>query len=196
MNPLFSHSHNRLGCRFIQNMGSSQFPEFVKVKSGTSASEFQTRINEIDILKEKYISIIKTTKTTIIARPLTNLRFAKDVAENPLFNTNNKSSVNTLFAVGIFILIIALLNYVNFATATLPKRMKNIGVTRILGNDRRRIFVTTILESVLVSALSFLVALIIANSINNQFGIKFFEYSLDFKAAIYVISGCWALRLL
>ena len=168
--------------------GVVNFPEFVKVKSGTSASEFQTRINEIDILKEKYNFYNKDNeKTTIIARTLTDLRFAKDVAENPLFNTNNKSSVNTLFAVGIFILIIALLNYVNFATATLPKRMKNIAVTRILGNSRRMVVITTVLESVLVSALSFIVALFIASAINNQFGIKLFEYLLDFEAAIPVL---------
>jgi putative ABC transport system permease protein len=177
--------------------GIVNYPEFIKVKSGTSASEFQTRINEIDILKEKYHFYNKgNERFTIIARPLTDLRFAKDVAENPLFNTNNKSSVNTLFAVGIFILIIALLNYVNFATAMLPKRMKNIAVTRILGNSRRMVVITTILESVFVSALSFIIALFIASAINNQYGIKLFEYLLDFKAAIYVILGMLGIAII
>ncbi len=65
--------------------------------------------------------------------------------------------------------------------------MKNIAVTRILGNSRRMVVITTVLESVLVSALSFIVALFIASAINNQFGIKLFEYLLDFEAAIPVL---------
>ena len=180
-----------------KSWGIVNFPEFIKLKSGTSASEFQARINDIDIVKEKYYFYNKgNERATIIARPLTDLRFAKDVEENPLFNTNSKSSVNMLFAVGIFILIIALLNYVNFATATLPKRMKNIGVTRILGNDRRRIIMTTILESIFVSALSFIVALFIAISVNNQFGVKLFEYSLNFEAAIFVLIGMFGIAII
>lgn len=168
--------------------GIVNFPEFIKVKSGITTHDLQARINAIEILKEKYSFYEKNgEKAEIIARPLAELRFAKDVAENPLFNTNNQSSVNTLFGVGLFILIIALLNYVNFATATLTKRMKKIGVTRILGNSRRQIFMTNILESVLVSVLSFFVALVLAMFLNNQFGIKLFEYLLDFKSSVYVL---------
>jgi len=168
--------------------GIVNFPEFIKVKSDATVHELQSRINAIDILKEKYSFYDKNgEKAEIIARPLAELRFAKDVAENPLFNTNNKSSVNTLFGVGLFILIIALLNYVNFATATLPKRLKNMGVTRILGNSSRQIFVTSILESVFVSVLSFFVALGLSMYINQQFGVKLFEYLLNFQASAFVL---------
>ena len=168
--------------------GIVNFPEFIKVKSGISASELQARINGIDILKEKYGFFDKDNeRTEIIARPLSKLRFAKEVAENPLFNTNSQSSVNTLFVVGLFILIIAMLNYINFATATLPKRMKTIGVTRIMGNSRRQILTENILESVFVSGASFLVALGFAVYLNHYFGIKLFEYSLNFRASVSVL---------
>ena len=93
--------------------GIVNFPEFIKVKPGTTASDLQTRINGIDILKEKYDFFDKNNeRAEIIVRPLSKLRFAKEVAENPLFNTNSQSSVNTLFVVGLFILIIAMLNYI------------------------------------------------------------------------------------
>lgn len=168
--------------------GIVNFPEFIKVKPGTTASELQTRINGIDILKEKYDFFDKNNeRAEIIVRPLSKLRFAKEVAENPLFNTNSQSSVNTLFVVGLFILIIAMLNYINFATATLPKRIKNIGVTRILGNSRRQILMTNILESVFVSGVSFLIALLLAMMVNHHFGIKLFEYSLNFQASAFVL---------
>ncbi|MDD2264913.1 MAG: ABC transporter permease [Bacteroidales bacterium] len=179
-----------------QSWGIINFPEFIKVKSGVSASELQARINTIDILKEKYDYLDKNSeRAEIIARPLSELRFAKDVAENPLFNTNNQSSVNMLFVVGLFILMIAVLNYVNFATATLPKRMKNIGVRRILGNSRRQILMLNILESVLVSGVSFLVALGLAIFVNHHFGIQLFEYSLDFQASVLVMFLLFAVAL-
>lgn len=176
--------------------GIVNFPEFIKVKSGVAVHDLQARINDIDILKEKHSFYEKSgVKAEIIARPLAELRFANDVAENPLFNTNNKSSVNTLFGIGLFILIIALLNYVNFATATLPKRLKNIGVTRILGNSGRQIFITGILESVLVSGVSFFVALGLAIAVNDEFGIKLFEYPLDFRASAFVILLLFAVAI-
>ena len=171
-----------------KSWGVVNFPEFIKVKPGISASELQARINAIDILKEKYDYLDKNSeRAEIIARPLTKLRFAKEVAENPLFSTNNQSSVNMLFAVGLFILLIAVLNYVNFATATLPRRMKNIGITRILGISRRQILLMNILESLFISGISFLVALDLAIFVNRHFGIPLFEYALDFKASLPVL---------
>lgn len=171
-----------------KSWGIVNFPEFIKAKPGISASALQARINAIDILKEKYDYLDKNSeRAEIIARPLTKLRFAKEVAETPLFSTNNQSSVNTLFVVGLFILLIAVLNYVNFATATLPRRMKNIGVTRILGISRRQILMMNIFESLFISGISFLVALGLAIFVNRHFGIPLFEYALDFKASLPVI---------
>lgn len=170
-----------------KSWGIVNFPEFIKVKPGVSHTEIQVRINSIEILKEKYSYLnTDTDKPEIIARPLTDLRFTRDVAENPLFNTNNKLSVNTLFIVGLFILVIAILNYVNFATATLPKRLKNIGISRILGYTPRQIIASNLLEGVLVYVISFLIALGIAALINEHFGLKLFEYKLNFIPSVNV----------
>ena len=160
--------------------GIVNFPEFIRVKGNVSKTALQSKVNNISVLKEKYSYMDKgKDKFSIILRPLTELRFAKDVAENPLFNTNSKTSVNILFVVGIFILLIALLNYINFSTAILPKKLKNIGISRIVGSDRRQVLMTHIAEGVWVFVFSCIIALVLAFVINKNFAVRIFEYKID-----------------
>lgn len=168
-----------------KSWGIVNFPEFIKVTPGTDHSLLQAGISSIDILKEKYSFYDKGSKRAeVMARPLSELRFTKDVVENPLFNTNNRASVNILLIVGIFILVIAMLNYINFATAMLPKRMKNIGVSRILGSSGRRVATLHITEAVLFFVISFLIGIVLAAVVNRHFGTGLFEYRLDFTLCI------------
>ncbi len=168
-----------------RSWGTENFPEFIKVRPGTDHSLLQSSISSIDILKEKYNYHDKgSERSDVIARPLSELRFAKDIAENPLFKTNNRASVNILLIVGIFILVIAVLNYINFATAMLPKRMKNIGVSRILGSSRRRVVTLHIAEALLFFTVSFVIGIALAAVVNRHFGTGLFEYRLDFTLCI------------
>ncbi len=168
-----------------KSWGIVNFPEFIRVTPGTDRSLLQAGISSIDILKEKYSFYDKESeRAEVIVRPLSELRFTKEVAESPLFNTNNRASVNILLIVGIFILVIAVLNYINFATAMLPKRMKNIGMSRILGSSGRRVVTLHIAEAVLFFIVSFLIGVALAAIINQHFGAGLFEYRLDFTLCI------------
>ncbi len=168
-----------------KSWGIVNFPEFIKVSPGTDLSLLQANISSIEIFKEKYSFYNKSDEQVeVIARPLSELRFTKDVAETPLFSTNNRASVNILLIVGIFILVIAVLNYINFATAMLPKRMKNIGVSRILGSSGRRVVTLHIAEAVLFFVVSFLIGVALAALVNQHFGIRLFEYRLNFTLCI------------
>jgi putative ABC transport system permease protein len=65
-------------------------------------------------------------------------------------------------AVGLFILLIAAVNYMNLATARSLQRAREVGVRKVLGAQRRQLAGQFIGEAVLVSLLAFVSALLLA----------------------------------
>lgn len=61
-------------------------------------------------------------------------------------------------AVGIFILLIAVINFINLATATASRRSREVGLKKVIGASRTLLMRQFLLESVLLSLFSFLMA--------------------------------------
>lgn len=65
-------------------------------------------------------------------------------------------------AIAALILLIACINYVNLATARASERAKEVGVRKVVGAARRQLFFQFIGESLIITGLSLVVALILA----------------------------------
>lgn len=78
-----------------------------------------------------------------------------------LSQTTNPKFLFTLFFIGLFVLILACINFVNLATAQSSKRMKEIGVRKVLGSSRLQLGVQFIGESIATTALAALVGITI-----------------------------------
>lgn len=177
------------------------YPQFIKVKQGTSPDQLNERINKQSTVRSKYNFYHNGTVTAeLVARPLRDLHFAGEVAESPIFTPNNRLFVNSLFLVGILILVVALINYVNFATANVPRRIKSISITRIIGGSRLNSVFVFISETVLLFFLSFLVAIEIAYLVNQYFTSQVLGYTLPFLENYGLLlafgTGCLVLGVL
>ena len=64
--------------------------------------------------------------------------------------------------IAIFILIIACINFMNLATARSEKRAKEVGIRKSLGSTRINLILQFLGESIVISAISFTLALILA----------------------------------
>ena len=65
-------------------------------------------------------------------------------------------------AVAIFMLLIACINFMNLATARSATRMREIGVRKVVGADRKKIILQFLGESIFMSLVALVVALILA----------------------------------
>lgn len=86
-------------------------------------------------------------------------------------------------AVGLFVLLIACINYMNLTTAKASNRSKEIGVRKTIGAFRKHLVMQFLSESVLLTASSFVLALALVNMVLpafNQFTGK--ELSLGFHS--------------
>ncbi|MEM9829949.1 MAG: FtsX-like permease family protein [Bacteroidota bacterium] len=71
----------------------------------------------------------------------------------------NFAYVYAFGGIGLFILLLACINYMNLATARSGNRMKEIGMRKVLGSSRRALVFSFLGESVLLSVLALLIAL-------------------------------------
>jgi len=92
-------------------------------------------------------------------RPLSDLYFDGEVQKLSYGLHGNMRTVLVLLAIGIFMLVLAVINYVNLTTARSTTRAKEIGVKRITGSTTNLLRIQLIGESIIISFVSLTVAL-------------------------------------
>jgi putative ABC transport system permease protein len=101
------------------------------------------------------------------------------------------SYIYIFMAVGFFILLLASINYMNLATSRAERRSKEVGIRKVLGSYRGALIAQFISESILITLISFILAILIIAFILltpfNQLSGKSFEV-LDFFTLELIIS--------
>jgi len=94
------------------------------------------------------------------AEPLKDIRFNNYlIYDTP--KKGNKSYVIIFSIVGFLILIIACVNYINLSVAAATKRAKEVGLRKVVGANSNQLIIQFIGESLLISALAMLTALVL-----------------------------------
>lgn len=94
--------------------------------------------------------------------PMKNLYLRSDVEEPEL--TGSIDYVYIFSAIAGLILLIACINYVNLATARAADRAKEVGVRKVIGAARKQLIIQFMGESVVITALSFALALFLSSA--------------------------------
>ncbi len=94
------------------------------------------------------------------AQPLVEIHFDRDVSAGtePL---GNKSYMLIFSIIAIFILVIACINYMNMSTARSANRAKEVGIKKALGSNRNSLIFQFLSESVLVTLIALVLALVL-----------------------------------
>ncbi|MEP5611264.1 MAG: ABC transporter permease [Cyclobacteriaceae bacterium] len=103
--------------------------------------------------------------------------------QNELGVNGNMTYIYILISVGVFVFILAIVNFVNLSTARSFDRAKEVGVRKVLGSDRKRLIFQFLTESVVLSVISFFLAdilvIFLVPGINSAF-----DASLDYSILI------------
>lgn len=134
--------------------GNFNYMTFVKVVPGIRLKPVSAKIKAI-LYKNR-----KENNLQIGLTPLAALHFENDLQHSTIAHGDKK--VTYIFvALGILLLLIACINYVNLTTARASLRAKEVSVKKIVGAGRGQLFTQFITESVLVSFLSLVLTLVI-----------------------------------
>lgn len=75
--------------------------------------------------------------------------------------SNQRTFIYVLMAIGLIILIVAIINYVNLSMAIFSKRIKEIGLKKVIGSTRINMFWQFINESLVITGISSILSLLL-----------------------------------
>ena len=84
---------------------------------------------------------------------------------NDTTNKGNMLQIRILIAVGIIIMLISIINYINLYVAKATTRAKEIGIQRVCGSSKRSLVVQYLTETTIISFIAAIIGLIIAGLI-------------------------------
>ena len=112
----------------------------------------------------------------------------------PQYNLEPMGSITTVYifsVIAILILVIAVINYVNLATAKSVNRAKEVGVRKVSGANKAGLITQFLGESLLITAfaaiLSLLLVCILMTSFNNMIGIDLSAGMLNTKTGLLLL---------
>lgn len=100
------------------------------------------------------------SKYSIAIEPLKDV-YLRTSAERQPGETGSLANIYVFSIIGLFILVIAMINFMNLSTARSLERGKEVGIRKSIGADRRSLISQFLGESLIIVFLSTLVALII-----------------------------------
>ena len=93
-------------------------------------------------------------------RPFREIYFASGLKRDKGMQHGNKQMLILFSAIGIFILLIACINFINLSTARSSLRAKEIGVRKVVGADQKNLFFQFMGETLLMTFISLAAALV------------------------------------
>lgn len=100
----------------------------------------------------------------LLLQPIESIHLTSNLAEEPETNGDEKI-VNFLSMIGLFVVIIAWINYINLSTAKALERAKEVGVRKVMGALKFQLIRQFIVESGLINFLAIAIALGLAAAV-------------------------------
>ena len=99
-----------------------------------------------------------------VLQPLTEIHFDSRFG-NYKGHTFSHSLITALSLIGLFLIIIACVNFINLATAQAVNRAKEVGVRKVLGSNRKQLALQFIGETAIIVICAILIATLIAEGV-------------------------------
>jgi len=143
---------------------------YVSLVPGQSSEGIDERI---DAAKEKpiYRGFLEGYKYSLV--PMLDLRLHAPF-EVDYFDKNDIRYVTLFSGIGLVVLLLALINYVNLVTAQSMRRVKEIGLRKVIGANKVQLVFGQLSESVVITLVSFVFAFAIAERL-----LPFYNQLLD-----------------
>ncbi|HWV74598.1 MAG TPA: ABC transporter permease [Pseudosphingobacterium sp.] len=138
--------------------GNNSTTTYALLKPGASQQVFDGKVRTITIDHTKGSEDASTTE--VFTQPLSRY-YLYGKSENAKLVAGNMVTVRLFTILAIFILLIACINFMNMSTARSERRAKEVGIRKVAGVRKEMLILQFLLESTLLSTLSFLVAILI-----------------------------------
>lgn len=153
-------SRNTLPADFSNSWGSFGVPTYILLQENTDYIAFQEKIQE---MYDKFMAeIFERIGITVeyIVQPLIDIHL-NPIGEGEVEQSGDITYLYIFGIVGIFMLTIASINYMNLATARSSKRAREVGLRKVVGSNRGLLIGQFLTESTVLAFVSFILSIIL-----------------------------------
>lgn len=168
---------------------------YTLLKEGTHIEQVEAKM---DAFVESYETDPYPEGTEFVFQPLTDIHLHSNLAREIVVNGNFKY-VRIFLFIGLFVLIIALINFANLSSALAMTRSKEVGVRRILGAGSKQLMAAAWTDSIISNLIALVIGGVIAAAVFMPFsqitGITFLVpklWMMGSMLALALISGLLA----
>jgi putative ABC transport system permease protein len=132
---------------------------FVKLLPNVQVDQFNKKITSILIKKKDEDS--KKSKSKCLLQPLSDIHFSEDY-DNFGGRLASKPTLYALMLVGLLLLVLGCINFVNLSTAQSIERAKEVGVRKCIGAYKGQLVFQFLMETFILTLLSAMISLLLA----------------------------------
>jgi len=125
------------------------------------------------------------SKDACVAQPLSEIHY-DDRFGNYSNHTFSHSLITALALIGIFLILIACVNFINLATAQAVNRSREVGVRKVLGSNRSQLALQFLGETALITIAAVIIAVVVAES-----ALPFLNKLLETRMSMNFIFDPW-----
>jgi putative ABC transport system permease protein len=152
------------------------YMSYTQLADNADMPKVSAKIKDIKVGKVNQSELIQ--KPQIFLHPMSKWHLYSEFKNG--VNTGGRIQYVWLFGIiGIFVLLLACINFMNLSTARSEKRAKEVGIRKSVGSLRLQLIFQFFSESLLVVALAFMLSLLLV-----QFALPFFNQVADKKMTI------------
>ena len=146
--------------------GNNSWQIFAQLKPGVDIDNTSAKIKNVklDGLKAQGDSVGMSAKSAIFLHPMRKWHLYSEFKDG--FNTGGDIKFVWMFGIiGVFVLLLACINFMNLSTARSEKRAKEVGIRKTVGSLRGQLISQFLIESVMISVFAFLISLLLVQLI-------------------------------
>jgi putative ABC transport system permease protein len=137
---------------------TSNHQVFVKLSKGTDTKAID---KQLGLFEKKYNTQNKESSREHFVHALQNIHFDERFGSNG-DHTTSKASLYTLAFIGLLIILMACINFVNLSTALAVTRSKEVGIRKVMGSSKAQLSMQVLIETAAVVMVSAVIAIALA----------------------------------
>ncbi len=148
----------KLGTDYTEAWGHTGAYTYVQAAPGTDPAAFEEKLQPMIKAECPWLEEY-SMKIDLRMQPLTDIHLTSHYMQEYEAN-GNAGSVEVLFIIAFFIIVMAWVNFVNLSTATSINRAKEVGLRKVVGASRKQLVNQFFVEIVLTNVIAAVIALV------------------------------------
>lgn len=146
----------------LQSWGYTGYFTYLRLRSDADPAVFEKKMQ--DLVRAHANDLMSYYKVLIELKmqPLTDIHLTSHFMQEYEVN-GNRTSVNVLLIVALFIILMAWVNYINLSTSRSLTRAREVGLRKVIGASRFQLIFQFLIETCLIYGLALLLAFVLIN---------------------------------